>query len=377
MKTPLAWLNLRHDVARTLVAIAGVAFAVILILMQLGFYTSVVRTATRVYDRLDFDIMLTSPDYLYLARSGTLPRTRLFQAASLPEVAATSPLYLGLNIWLNKATGLQRGILIMGINPADRVFNIPEVLETQSQLTQPDTVEMDRMSRPEFGQIYPGLATEVGGRRIRVIGLFTLGTGFSADGAILGSDLTFAHLMPGRTLETISLGLIRLRQGANADHTAQRLRALLPADVQVFTRAEIYRQDRRYWVASTSVGIIFGLGVLVALIVGIGIVYQVLSSDIDKRIAEYATLKAMGYGSRYLAGVVLAQALLLAVGGFIPGLGVSWALYELTASEAHIPMQMTVPLAGGVLVLSVVMCAVSGMLSLRKVVAADPAELFA
>jgi putative ABC transport system permease protein len=377
MKTRLAWLNLLHDYSRTMVAIAGVAFAVILILMQLGFYFSVVRTATRVYDPLQFDLLLTSNDYMFLARPGTFPRARLFQAASLPEVHNAAPFYVGLNIWANPTTGRRRGILVMGINPVDRVLLLPEVLANQHRIEQINTVLMDRLSRPEFGQIHPGLETEIGARRIRVAELFTLGTGFSADGAVLASDVTFSRLMPGRDLDDVSLGLVTLKPGSDPNAVAARLRALLPPDVVVWTRADIYHQEQMHWVTRTSVGIIFGLGVVVAVIVGVGVVYQVLASDIDNRLPEYATLKAMGYGPRYLSGVVLEQALTLALAGFLPGLLVSDALYALTAREAHVPMQMTLDIAGGVLLASMLMCVVSGLLSLRKVLAADPADLFA
>ena len=307
MKTRLAWLNLLHDYSRTMVAIAGVAFAVILILMQLGFYFSVVRTATRVYDPLQFDLLLASRDYMFLARPGTFPRARLFQAASLSEVQSANPFYVGLNIWANPATGRRRGILVMGINPSDRVLQLPDVLANQSLIEQLDTVLMDRLSRPEFGQIRPGLETEIGGRRIRVAELFTLGTGFSADGAVLTSDVTFTRLMRGRNLDDVSLGLVTLRPGADPNSAAARLRTLLPPDVVVLTRAEVYHQEQMHWVTRTSVGIIFGLGVVVAVIVGIGVVYQVLASDIDNRLPEYATLKAMGYGPGYLSGVVLSK----------------------------------------------------------------------
>ena len=382
MKTRLAWLNLLHDYSRTMVAIAGVAFAVILILMQLGFYFSVVRTATRVYDRLQFDLLVTSHNYMFFARPGIIStRARLFQATSLSEGArAAHPFYVGLNIWVNKVNEHEhprRGILVMGINPTDRVFKLTEVQANQSRLERLDTVLMDRLSRKEFGKIYPGLNTEIGGRRIVVADLFTLGTGFSADGAVLASDVTFTRLMPGRDLDDVSLGLVTLRQGADPNAAAARLRTLLPPDVVVLTRADVYHQEQMHWVTRTSVGIIFGLGVLVAVIVGIGVVYQVLASDIDNRLPEYATLKAMGYGPGYLSGVVLEQAMTLALAGFLPGLLVSSALYALTEREAHVPMQMTLGLAGSVLLASVLMCVVSGLLSLRKVLAADPADLFA
>jgi putative ABC transport system permease protein len=142
------------------------------------------------------------------------------------------------------------------------------------------------------------------------------------------------------------------------------------------TRDEIAAHERRHWMTKTSVGIIFGLGVLVALLVGTSIVYQVLSSDISSRLAEFATLKAMGYSRQYLSWLVLQQALILALAGFLPGLLLAEMLYQLTERMTHIPIEMTLTRACGVLLLSVVMCGLSGLASMAKVNSADPADLF-
>ncbi|MBU4399689.1 MAG: FtsX-like permease family protein, partial [Planctomycetes bacterium] len=122
--------------------------------------------------------------------------------------------------------------------------------------------------------------------------------------------------------------------------------------------------------------LIFQLGVVVALVVGTAIVYQVLSSDVANHLPEYATLKAIGYGGGYLAGVVLQQAAMLAVLGFLPGLAISAVLYWLTRAMARVPIEMTVGRVFFVFGLSVLMCTISGLGALRKVRSADPADLF-
>jgi putative ABC transport system permease protein len=105
-------------------------------------------------------------------------------------------------------------------------------------------------------------------------------------------------------------------------------------------------------------------------------VYQVMAGDVGHRLGEFATLKAIGYGNGYINRVVLQQALLLAVAGFVPGLLGAWLVYGATRHFAHLPLEMTWQVAGLVLGLVVVMCTVSGFLALRKVRAADPADLF-
>jgi len=376
MKTPLAWLNLLHQRTRSSVAVAGVAFAVVLVLLQLGFLASVRQTATRIYDNLDFDLLLVSPEYLNLSKAGTIDRVGLAQVASLPGVVGTSALDVGLQLWRNVETGQRRGILIVAFDPRDRVMALAEVLDQQHRLEKADAVLVDRLSRSEFGPKEQGVSTEVGRRAVRVAGEFTLGTGFSADGALVTSNATFHRLLPFRTSHEISLGLVRLADGENPDRAAARLRETLPQDVQVMTRAEMAAHERRHWVTKTSVGIIFGFGVFVALLVGTAIVYQVLSSDIASRLAEYATLKAMGYPRGYLSRLVLEQALILAVAGFLPGVVLAELLYQITERMTHIPIEMTLARACAVLLLSVTMCAVSGLASLAKVHSADPADLF-
>lgn len=380
MRTPLAWLNLLHDKTRTLVATAGVAFAVVLVLMQLGFLNSVRATATQIYDQLRFDILLVSPQYNYISKAGMFPQTRLYQANSVEGVAQARPLYLDFNFWLNNAPSepnpVRRGIFIIAFPLEDRPFRIPQLAGDLTALKKQGHVFMDVFSRKQFGQWRNNPYLEVGGRKIEVVGQFAMGTGFGADGDIVVSDRTFIDLVPHRKLSDVSLGLVTVTPGSDPGVVADRLRRKLPPDVDVYTREQIIARERERWVKRTSVGVIFTLGVAVGFIVGTAIVYQVLSSDITNHMAEYATLKAMGYSAWRLARVVLVQALILAVAGFVPGWLISRFLYWLTGEGAHIPMRLGMGLSLSILLASIAMCALSAVASLRKVNAADPADLF-
>lgn len=380
MKTPLAWLNLLHDKTRTLVATAGVAFAVVLVLMQLGFLNSVRATATQIYDQLRFDILLVSPQYNYISKAGMFPQTRLYQATSVKGVAQARPLYLDFNFWLNNAPSepnpVRRGIFIIAFPLEDRPFRIPQLAGDLTALKGQGHVFMDVFSRKQFGQWRDNPYLEVGGKKIEVVGQFAMGTGFGADGDIVVSDRTFIELVPHRKLSQVSLGLVTVTPGSDPGVVADRLRRKLPPDVDVYTREQIIDRECERWVKRTSVGVIFTLGVAVGFVVGTAIVYQVLSSDITNHMAEYATLKAMGYSAWRLARVVMVQALILAVAGFVPGWLISRFLYWLTAEGAHIPMQLGMGLSLSILLASVAMCALSAVASLRKVNAADPADLF-
>lgn len=376
MKTPLAWLNLIHQKKRTFVAVAGIAFAVLLVFMQLGFLGSVAASATSVYDHLDFDILLTSSRYVDFNKPGTFPRARLYQVQADPEVASASPLYVGFNLWRNPQTAQRRVILILGFRPSDPVFLLPEVADHAPELQSSDTLLFDRKSRKEFGPHEPGRTTQLGGRVVRVVGEFTLGSGFSSDGAVVTSDENFARLARVHSLDGVSLGLVKLRPGANPAAVAGEFNRLLAPAVRAVSRAEVTAREQRYWQSRTSVGVIFSLGVVVSLLVGLVFTYQVISSDLVSHLPEFATLKAMGYTEARLSLVVLQQSLFLAVLGYVPGLVCSLVLYGVMARAANLTLAMTVPRAVAVLGLALVMCACSGLLSSRKVRLADPADLF-
>jgi putative ABC transport system permease protein len=382
MKTPLVLLNLVHHKMRTLVAVAGVAFAVMLIFMQLGFRGSAEATATVFYDKLDqLDLVLVAKEYQVMNRAGTFPRERLYQALSDAGVASASPLYISFHTWRNPYSGLRRIILLVGFDLADQMLHGIPTAKDRQLLQRRGTVLIDRRSHRDFGLrdgelINHSNLTEMGWRQVEVVGRFTLGTGFAADGAVLTSDRTFSWVLGGYSLERVSLGVLRLKPGADPRTVQERLRGVLPADVQVWTHDELNRHEIKFWLGDKPIGILFTCGVVVAFVVGVVFVYQIISSDIRRQRAEYATLKAMGYGDRYLACLVVHQALFLAALGYLLGLLLSFALYGLTRDMARIPIAMNPARAAAVFALALAMCSLSALLSVKKIQTADPADLF-
>ena len=379
-RIPLAWLILLHERTRLLIAIAGVAFAVLLIFMNLGFRGALIQTTTTVYSQLNAEIILISPQSLEISSTTPFPRERLYQVAGIEGVERVMPLYVNYLLWRNPETRISRAVFIYGINPRDPIFLMPELQSSQAikSLERPNTVLIDTLSRPEFGPQTIGLETEAGRRRVEIGGQYSLGGGFAADGTLITSDQNFLRFFSPRTLGTIDLGLIKLRSGTPVKRVAKVMRALLPGDVLVLTKAEAIAHDRTYWLQTTSIGFIFGLGVAVSFVVGTMIVYQILFTDIREHLPEYATLKAMGYRNRYLFRIVLQEALLLAIMGYLPGLIIAVGLYKLTitATAGGLPVSMPWGRAMFVLILTVVMCGLSALISVRRAMAADPADVF-
>ena len=219
----------------------------------------------------------------------------------------------------------------------------------------------------------------------------------ASNGACLTNPQGYIRACPWQTIDDVNFGLIKLRDPGQAEQVKRKLQRifgipqmdsdeaqhdqlqavdLTNADVEILTRETVNERETYRWVSETPLGQIFTLGVWVSVFVGVAIVYQVLSTDIDNMMSEYATLKAIGYSNKYLTTVVLQQSVLLALVGYVPSLAVSLILYEIVEAASGMPMIMTFPIVVQVLALAVGMCVISGVGALRKLFQADPVDLF-
>ncbi len=174
----------------------------------------------------------------------------------------------------------------------------------------------------------------------------------------------------------IDIGVIKLKPDADVQLVLAHLKSRLPKDVKVLTLEEYAQAEIAFWNASTPVGYTFDLGVVIAFIVGAVIVYQILYSDVTDHLPEYATLKAMGFRDRYFLIVVFQESLILAALGFIPGTLIALGLYQITYIATLLPMAMDGGRVVFVFALTAIMCSVSAATAVRKLQAADPADIF-
>lgn len=378
----LAWRQLWSEKARLASAIAGVMFACVLVFMQLGFRAALFDSATALIGAMRGDLFLMHPLTTASFRPEPLPRVRAWQVLALPEVERAVPIYLAQSTWRNPEDGSRRAIQLIGVDTDAGVLDFPGLAPILDRLKRADTIAFDTRSRPEFGAVARLLAergpfdVQVGNRDMQVVGLIEIGPSFGADGNIVLSDVNFRRVVKERQVSSIDLVAIRLRPGADVAAVQRRLGALLPPDVMVLTQAQLNAHERAYWEEATPIGFIFSFGSLMGLVVGMVIVYQILFSDIAGHLKEYATLKAMGYSNFYLGQVVLGAALILAVTGFLPGLLASALLYDLIGGATFLPLAMDVTRASTVFAMIFTMCAVAGLLAMRKLRDANPADMF-
>lgn len=382
LKISLAWLQLIRQKSRLIVALAGIAFADILMFMQIGFQDALFTSAAQLHTNLQGEIFLISTQSTALIAMKSFSQRRLYQAFSFDSVEAVSPVYIDKALWKNPQNKSTRGILVIGFNPKWPVVNLPEVKQNLDKIKIPDIVLFDRASRAQFGSIAAefeqgeNVITEVGSRRIKVGGIFSLGASFGADGNIITSDLTFFRIFPKRQQGLIDIGSIKLKPGANVAKTIKDMTAKLPNDVKVLSHQDFIEFEINYWKTGTAIGFIFTLGTTMGFAVGTVIVYQILYTGVADHLPEYATLKAMGYTDFYLLGIVFQEALILAVLGYIPGFLSSQGLYNLTKNATSLPMAMSIERASLLLALTILMCCVSGLFAIQKLRAADPADIF-
>jgi putative ABC transport system permease protein len=381
-RTPLGWLQLSRHRGRLVVALAGIAFADVLMFMQLGFQNALYDSNTRMNRALDTDLVLVNPQARNFQSLSTFSRRRLYQAMDIPGVRSVEPFYTNVITWKNPQTHKESTVQLVGFNPDRSAFNLPEVNQQLAQIKLPDTVVFDRGSRGNYqkaiAQIanHQSITTEAERRTITISGLFTLGASFGAEGTLITSDQNLLRLLPRREAASISLGLVYLQPGADPDRVARAMRSSLPNDVLVMTHAEFIKFEESYWKSESPIGFIFGLGTAMAFAVGVVIVYQVLSTDVNAHLKEYATFKAMGYDNFYLLTVVFEEAIILAVLGFIPGAILPVGLYSLAAKATSLPIYMTCGRAIFVFVLTLIMCGLSGAIATSKLQSADPADMF-
>ena len=381
-RTPLAWRQVTHRPMRLVAAIAGVSFANVLVFFQLGLSGGLYDSQKRPIQRINGELVMVSGRYLYLGEQLNFQRARLSQALGVEGVRAVTPLYLGLTEWLNRDNHQQKQALIFGVTPENPGLRIPEIAREPQLLQRSDSLFFDTRSKKNAGPVVETVKqqgsyeTELRGVRAVVTGLFTMGVTFAADINLITSSTNFKNYFPDQNSDLIQMGVIQLEPGVNPLQVKATLESFLDPSVKVMTIPQLAETEVKYWRRNTSFGIIFGLGVLVGLAVGCIIVYQILYSDVSDHLPEYATLKAIGHDDGFVVGIILQEAMILAVLAFWPSLLLSLGLYGFLASSTSLMVQMSTQRAVLVFLFTLAICSGSGWLATGKLRQLDPADIF-
>lgn len=382
---PLAWLQLKRQPIRYLVAVTGIGFAALLMYMQIGFQSGLLTSATTFYQALDADLFLISPGTLNSGSFQQFPQSLLYRAPGIKGVEQAIPAYIA-NVSVQKLDGIKpTNLRVIGFDPANQIFNLPEVNAQLDKIKTPGFVLFDTLGNKNTGPIAAAVKKDGSqylslsdfSRQFRAVGLFKLGSTFAADSNIVTSDTTAIQLAFRQiNLGEISLGLIRLEAGTNVAEAQKDLQNLYGSELQVRTKDQLISQEQNYWNTASSFGVIFGFGTFMGLLVGGVVVYQVLYTDVSDHLKEYATLKAMGFSNTYILIIVIQEAFLLGISSFIPATLLSTAMYAFLTSAAGIRISMTSDKTMLVGSLTMGVCAASAAIAIRKLRDADPASVF-
>jgi putative ABC transport system permease protein len=388
-QTPLAWRNLTHNRRRLAVAVCGIGFAVVLMFTEAGFENALFDSQVKVFEDLNADLILSSAAYRALVSRETFAQQRMVQARACPGVKAAYPVYIQLmgTAWKGPACR-EHLIRVLAFDTSKPICSLAEVTACAGALEAPGAVLFDmRGKREKYGvpdstaAVVRQTGAELGGRAVHVVGTFAMGTDFISDGNVILSQRNFARHCPQRVpggdpLSRVDIGVLQLENPSAARQVQAQLQQALPADVKVWTKAEFIADENRFWNESMGIGFVFKLGKWIGFLVGVIICYQIINADVSDHMAEFATLKAMGRRNRYFVGLVLREALYLSLLSFVPGLLISLLLYDLLARYTGLLMTLSVPRAAAIAVWTTAMCAISGGLAMRRILAADPADLY-
>ena len=388
MRTPLAWLNTTSSFPKLLLASSGIGFAVVLMFMQIGFLNGLFDSTVQILRLLDADLVIMSPARYTVPSEQRFSFGLLQRARAATNVARVHPLYIDRSMSEIRVIGhVSRTIRAIGVPLESDVFLDPAMNAKCRMLSNVNFALVDRKSKEKYGfekfdlQKLRVQEAELSGRKVELKEWVQIGTDFVYDGSLILSDRGVEYFFPFRNgtkppLAAVDLGLVKVTDGANKALVQKELQTILGGAVHVYDRESLIRREIGFWATNTPIGIIFTIGTVMGLFVGVIICYQILFTDIHDHLAEFATLKAMGYGPYYFLRFVMLQSFYLSVFGFLPGWLISWLLYVWLADLTGLVLMLTAYRVLLVFCLTSLMCTISGALAVRKLWAADPATLF-
>jgi putative ABC transport system permease protein len=358
---------------RLLAAVAGIAMAVTIMFVEAGLLYGVLDSQALIATLVRADLVAIHLERTNLHNWNKLDGIRLDQIAGIEGVDRVIPIYQG-TVGLRNPPDLRvRRIVVFAFPPDEPALDIGDPTELRRLMMIPDGVLFDRRSRPIFGDIAPGQDVELNGVRQRVVGTVDLGPDIVNDGALVMSEGTwFVHARGDAPI----MGAIHLNRGADPRAVRQRILAQLPPDVAIFVPGELRERENAFTLHVAPVGILFGAGMLAALVIGSFTCYQVLFNEVMDRLSAYSTLKAMGFSDGFLRRIIVEQAVLLAWAGLLIGAPVASVVDNYVGRVTYLAIPPVMAFLPLILCVATAMCIGAGLLAVQRVVRADPAELY-
>lgn len=408
----LARKNLLSDIPRFLVAQAGILFSVIIVTIQTGIFNGFTRSTTQIINNSNANIWVASDTLVQLELTQPIPFSHLIQAQQVADVERAEALILAGTIWRHAAGDINL-VRVIGFDPKGQLFIPKNITQgSLSALRQPYSVMVDATNLTSLDVRRVGDGAEVASLPARVVG-FTQGNRSIVSNPFMFTSLQSAnaYAYSGQTAhvscklqsgsediqctntyvkpqlnstptpkqlaasDTITYVLVRAKPGQDLQALKRKLEAALPG-THAYTGAELTEKTQAFWQKRTGVGFILSLGAVVGVIVGAIVVGQILYSFVSDHLQEFGTLKAIGVSNWAIYGVIVEQALWMAVLGYLPGMLLCYGVAHWTFATQGIMILITPATAIAVFGITVVMCLGSAVFAIHKVTRVDPAVVF-
>lgn len=369
----LALKNLLHDRVRLAVTLVGIVFSVVLTSIQLGLFFGFTRATSDLIDHSSADLWVISNGVTHLETGVPFDEQKFYQVMATPGVAAVEKHFAGFSQW-KKPNGAQEGILLVGFNldsPMGGPWNL--VAGDVRNLKEPDTVIVDELYRQKLGVTQIGQVLEIRNRRARVVG-FTKGIRSFTTSPPVFTSFKNAQGFAGLKEDQLMYLLVKARPGADLQLLKEKIEAGVQ-DVDVYTRDEFSRKQSFYWMFGTGAGVTVLIAAALGLLVGIVVVAQTIYASTMDHIREYGTLKAMGASNGYIYRVIIKQAAMSGLIGYVIGMSVSLVISQ-ASLKGTTAIILPIPLVIGLFFLTLLMCVCASVVSINKVTRIDPAMVF-
>jgi len=369
----IARKNLVFDKLRFAIAIVGIVFAVVLITVQAGMFLRFLTNASILIDHIDADLWVTSKNLKNYDFGRPFDRRKYYQVLSVSGVEWAEEFLLGFSFW-KRPDGGQESVEIVGYDPRSLVGGPWDVVAGDPRaVSGVDGILLDLADRARLGSPELGQRVEIRGYRARVVG-FTRGAKNFTQSPYIFTSLENAHRFSFIGPEQIAYVLVKVAAGEAIPEVQAAIRRSVPY-VDVYTRREFSNLSRSYWMVSTGAGVALLSSMLMGLVIGTIIVGQTIYASTIEHLKEFGTLKAIGATNGYVYRIIMQQALIAAVIGYVLGLGVAQLLVRLLRG-AGLDVLLPWPVVALIFVLTLLMCLTSSVLSIYRITKIDPALVF-
>lgn len=370
----LAARNLFHDRLRFVATIIGIVFSVVLVMVQMGLFLGFARMVSTMIDHANADLWVVAKGAKCFEDPSLLEVKLRDKIASVDGVASVVPLVIGFSDW-RIATGETTPVFIIGSDLKTDALPPWNVVEGDTRtLSQWGTVAVDRTYFDRLGVKKVGDTAEIRGHKVKVVALTDGIRSFTTTPYVF-VDQKDARFYTGTLPSKANDLVIRFKPDADRASATQAIRDRIGNDADVLTSDEFRKRSRSFWLFGTGAGAALFAGALLGVIVGTVIVAQTLYSSTKDHLSEFATLRAMGSSNRYIYNVIIYQALLNAVIGFVIAAGIGYVVVRMTERSA-LPIVIAPWLVAALFLLTIVMCVASGIVAIVRVVRIDPASVF-